>query len=209
MTHMLRRPEETGWTVDDLAFVPFPGQVELFDGILAVTREGELWTAEELAHLPDLGGYYEFVEGVLYVSPSPSAEHQRAADELRGLLRAAGPGHLDVLTAPMDYQPSPDIYLQPDVIVGPRGQQRPFRKLLLAVEVLSPSTRWSDQHFKRGLYEESGVPSYWLVDPAAPSITALELRDGAYVEVGRAVGDETLALTEPFPVTITPADLIA
>ena len=39
---------------------------------------------------------------------------------------------------------------------------------------------------KRDLYEKAGVLSYWLVDPAGPSITVLELVDGNYQEVARA-----------------------
>ena len=50
------------------------------------------------------------------------------------------------------------------------------------------------------------MPSYWIVDPEAPSITALELVDGQYVTVGEATGDQAVTLEKPFPVTIVPAD---
>ena len=82
------------------------------------------------------------------------------------------------------------------------------RPLLLAVEVLSPSTRAKDLLLKRGLYEDSGVTSYWTVDPDEPSVTALELRAGAYVEVGRAEGDDLLELALPFPVRLSPRALL-
>jgi Uma2 family endonuclease len=52
------------------------------------------------------------------------------------------------------------------------------------------------------------VQSYWIIDPAAPSITALELVDGQYVTVAEAFGDDTATLEKPFPVTIVPATLI-
>ena len=42
--------------------------------------------------------------------------------------------------------------------------------MILAVEVLSPSTRRKDAVYKRSKYEDSGVASYWIVDPEAPSI---------------------------------------
>jgi len=35
-----------------------------------------------------------------------------------------------------------------------------------------------------------------------------ELRDGAYVQVGHAVGDEPHAAERPFPVTVVPARLL-
>ena len=52
------------------------------------------------------------------------------------------------------------------------------------------------------------MPSYWIVDPDEPSITALELRDGRYVTVGEATGDQQITLTRPFLVTIVPTDLV-
>ena len=60
----------------------------------------------------------------------------------------------------------------------------------------------------RALYAESGVPSYWPVDPAEPSVRAWQLADGAYVEVGSASGTDVLALSRPFPVGVRPSDLL-
>ena len=81
--------------------------------------------------------------------------------------------------------------------------------MILAVEVLSPSTRRKDAVYKRSKYEDSGVANYWIVDPDAPSITALELVDGRFVTVGEAIGEGQLSVEKPFPVTIVPAQLIA
>jgi Uma2 family endonuclease len=53
----------------------------------------------------------------------------------------------------------------------------------VAVEVLSPSTRAKDLLLKHGLYRDSGVASYWVVDPLVPSLTVWELRDGSYVDL--------------------------
>ena len=78
--------------------------------------------------------------------------------------------------------------------------------MVLAVEILSPSTRRKDLFLKRSKYQDAGVQSYWIVDPAAPSITALELVDGQYVTVAEATGDQAVTLEKPFPVTIVPAD---
>jgi len=80
---------------------------------------------------------------------------------------------------------------------------------LLAVEVLSPSTRRFDLHPKRARYEAAGCANFWVVDPDAPSILAWELQDGVYVKVGRASGTELFTTDVPFPVEFRPADLIA
>jgi hypothetical protein len=54
-----------------------------------------------------------------------------------------------------------------------------------------------------------GVPSYWLLDrTAAGALTVFELRNGAYVQVARVVGDEPHTAERPFPVTIVPARLL-
>jgi Uma2 family endonuclease len=61
--------------------------------------------------------------------------------------------------------------VQPDVFVAPPGpsgrrvrEWSEIRGLLLAVEVLSPSTARADRQAKRRLYQEKGVPEYWIVD---------------------------------------------
>ena len=76
------------------------------------------------------------------------------------------------------------------------------------MEVLSPSTRAIDQTVKRHVFEQGGIPSYWLLDPLVPSVTFLELQDGAYVEVATVVGDEAYDVAVPFAVRIVPADLV-
>jgi Uma2 family endonuclease len=88
------------------------------------------------------------------------------------------------------------------------GDKAIHKPLVLAVEVLSPSTRSVDMVLKRSLYEESGVESYWLVDPDEPSILALELQDGRYVEVANAHGPKAVEIERPYPVRLRPSDLV-
>jgi Uma2 family endonuclease len=173
-------------------------------------RAGE-WTVDDLRDLPDDGLQYELADGVLLVTPAPRPKHQRAVLRLGVLLDAVVPGELEVFVAPLDFQPTRHRSLQPDVLVVHRedvGEENITRPLLLAVEVLSPSTRAKDLVLKRALYEDSGVPSYWVVDPDEPSLLVLELQDGAYVEKARVRGDETIGLTVPFPVRVTPSALL-
>jgi Uma2 family endonuclease len=44
------------------------------------------------------------------------------------------------------------------------------KTLLLVVEVLSPGTARQDRFAKRRLYQEVGVPLYWIVDPDQKSV---------------------------------------
>lgn len=115
------------------------------------------------------------------MTPAPSWRHQRAVARLLKTLMDAAGDDLEVLAAPFDVRLADDTVLQPDVLVC-RVTDLTQRNLpaapLLAVEVLSPSTRLVDLNLKRARYEAAGCQSYWVVDPDAPSITAWEQREG-------------------------------
>ena len=165
-------------------------------------------TRVDLEDLPtDDGHRYELIDGVLLVSPGPQLPHQDVVGNLHRLLRAACPKHLKVVLAPFAVAISDDTELQPDLLVAPRAQftrkELPGAPLL-AIEVLSPSTRRVDQLLKRDRLQQAGCASYWLVDPEEPSLLALELRDGVYVEVARVSGDEVWEAELPFPMTVVP-----
>jgi len=79
---------------------------------------------------------------------------------------------------------------------------------VLAVEVLSPSTKRKDGVLKRSKYAESGVQHYWMVDPEVPSVLALDLADGGYVKTAESTGDELARIERPCRVEIVPGDLV-
>jgi Uma2 family endonuclease len=168
-------------------------------------------TRADLAAMPDDGHRYELIDGVLVVSPSPSMPHQSVLFELAVQLRNACPTHLKVYVAPLDVTFADDTVLQPDVLVVDRpvaGQLTLTQGPLLAVEILSPSTRHLDLAFKRARYEAAACPSYWVVDPDLPSIVCWEFRDGSYHEVAQATGEETVTVSQPFPIRVSPGDLV-
>jgi Uma2 family endonuclease len=168
-------------------------------------------TYADLETLPDDGHRYELLDGMLVVTPSPSWSHQDVVGNLHVLLRAAEPEGMRVGLGPFDIKLADDTVLIPDLWVARRDditQRNLPVPPLLAVEVLSPSTRRYDLLTKRDRYREAGTPSYWVVDPGAPSLTVWVLMDDAYVEAHHAVGREEVTLTDPFPVTIRPSDLL-
>ena len=172
---------------------------------------GRPLTRADLEAMPDDGHRYELIDGSLIVSPAPRVRHQDVVGNLHLLLRAACPPGLKVMLAPLAVALADDTEVQPDLLVAPRSQFTE-RELpgapLLAVEVLSPSTRRVDLLLKRDRFESAGLPSYWLVDPDEPSITVLELRGGSYVEVARVSGAQSCEVTQPFPVRLVPAELL-
>jgi Uma2 family endonuclease len=130
------------------------------------------YTAEMVRALPDDGQRYEVVHGELLVTPAPRRPHQRIVTRLAVVLTGylEGRGLGEVLVSPADISWGPENLVQPDVFVAPlpearQDDWRSIRTLLLAVEVLSPSTTRADRFTKRRLYQEVGVSAYWIVDP--------------------------------------------
>lgn len=173
-------------------------------------HRGPLTRAERDA-LPDDGRRHELIDGALIVTPTPSPRHQGAVARLLILLTEACLPALRVLTAPLDVVLAPDTVVEPDVLVA-RRDAFTERDLpgspLLAVEVLSPTTRHLDLQLKRARYEAAGCPSYWVVDPDVPALTVWQLKDGRYGDPLHVEGTATIALERPFPVSVSPADLV-
>jgi Uma2 family endonuclease len=59
------------------------------------------------------------------------------------------------------------------------------------------------------LYEQAGVASYWIFDPAQEELTVLELDGDKYVERAVVTGKDASEAELPFPVRVVPADLVA
>ena len=130
------------------------------------------WTVDDLAHMPDDGQRYEVIDGELFVTPAPALRHQDAIAKLFLLLApyvaSQAVGH--VVFAPADVTFSPRRGVQPDLFVAPLvngrrpRQSADIRELLLAVEILSPSSVRADRVVKRAVYRDEGVAEYWVVD---------------------------------------------
>lgn len=168
---------------------------------------------EDLQSIPDDRHWaYEIVEGQLLVSPSRDSRHQTCVLELAVLLHAACPKELEVIVSPFDFVPRDGYSLQPDVLVVDKStveSRRTVAPPVLAVEVISPSSRLADTSLKRLVYEEHAVASYWIIDPEPPSLLALDLVDGRYVERGFVTGEQAYDAERPFPVSVVPARLVA
>lgn len=137
------------------------------------------WTVDDLLDLPDDGNRYEVLDGELFVTPAPSLDHQRAVSALSRLLTDYLVSNRvgEALISPADVTFSPRRLVQPDVFVIPFAEagRKAARftdvgRLLLAVEILLPSTARADRVKKRRVYREEGVPEYWIVDLDARTI---------------------------------------
>lgn len=144
-------------------------------------RETAEWTVDDLERLPDDGLQYELLDGILLVSPAPVVRHQVVAANLFTVVRASCPDDMLALFAPLDGQPDRRTSLQPDLLVARRVdiEERSLTKpLVLAIEILSPSSALKEAVLKRSKHQDAGVAHHWIVDPVEPTILALDLIDG-------------------------------
>jgi len=151
------------------------------------------WTYQDYLRLPNDGMQYEIIKGVLYMVPAPTTEHQRASRNLEfQMWEFARRHHLgEVFDAPTDvYLPGQETPVQPDILFVAAGragiiQERGIEGAPdLVVEILSPRTWWQDRKIKLPLYEETGVPECWIVDPDQGAIEVYGLERGAYALLG-------------------------
>ncbi|TWP50324.1 Uma2 family endonuclease [Lentzea tibetensis] len=165
------------------------------------------WTLDDVLALPeDHSQRIELIDGTLIVSPLGSVRHQRLVGRAFAAFDRDCPAEFEA-TVEINVRLSGGRLLIPDFTVirpGAEGVMLPVEDVLLAGEVLSPSTRINDLVLKRELYAEAGVPFYLMIDPQGPVVTAtlLELRGVKYVEVTTS-DDGVLTLDRPFPVTIS------
>src|SRR5262245_54456361 len=116
-------------------------------------------TVDDVRSFPADGNRYELIQGSLHVNPSPRARHQFTLVNVLTLLMATKSPGTVVVPAPFDVILGPDTLVQPDVVVARAAdvQDWLYAAPLLAVEVLSPTTRHYDRGTKRLAYEEAGV----------------------------------------------------
>ena len=150
------------------------------------------------AEIPADGQRWEFLDGGVFVTPTPSPAHQFAVLRLGRFLedhRAHfGPDAI-AFVAPIEVILNDNEIVQPDVVVA-RRTQLSGRGIegapLLLVEVISPARPALDRDVKARRYAANRVERYWLVDPAVRTVECFHLAGDAYAPVASARGDERL-----------------
>lgn len=174
---------------------------------------GRRWTAREVRQLiadsPLQTPRYELVDGELLVTPSPNRAHQLAVKALlRSLddyLATTRVGY--VLHSPFDVELESESITQPDVFVVPPSDwlrlatEMPARQLLVAIEVLSPSSSQHDRVTKRRLYLRH-VSEYWIFDPYARVVERWTPDDGRPEILTTTLEWHPGAAAEPFRLAL-------
>lgn len=171
------------------------------------------FTVDDLMQRPDDGQRRELFDGSLLVSPAPQLFHQLVAMYLQAALLSAVPADyvpLDTANVRVDDQ----NFFIPDLVVARAEAVYADRLMLdpadvlLAVEIVSLSSRSHDRILKLEKYADAGIPYYWRVEPLeGPALYTYELvEDGKYRLGQAAPAGEKTELTKPFPIIVDPAD---
>jgi Uma2 family endonuclease len=152
----------------------------------------------------------ELLNGVVVVQPAPRPRHSKVQGSMRRFIGGpfdddegfGGPGGWWTFLE-VDVELSPHDVVRPDLAGWrrsrlPRPDARPIHVAPDWVcEIASPSTARYDRVEKRRLYAQHGIPHYWIVDPLARTLEALEAREGSWWEAG-VYGDGDVARIGPF-----------
>lgn len=129
----------------------------------------------------------EYIDGIVYMSPSPSTKHQRVSGRLQMKFGVFLEGTTcEVFDAPYDIELKkegiegtkiviPDISILCDKSGFTDARYVGVPNLI--VEILSPSNQSHDLITKLNLYMKYGVKEYWIVNPMLESITVYWLNN--------------------------------
>ena len=138
---------------------------------------------EEYELFPDDGQRHELIDGEHVVTPGPSRRHQYIVMRLgAALFTFAEAQRLGmVLPAPTAVILSPHDVVQPDLLLVTVERLGIVRDRIegppdLAIEILSPSSRRTDEVLKRRAYEQWGVGELWIVDPDVERVRVYRLQ---------------------------------
>jgi len=175
------------------------------------------WNRERWEQLPDDGNRYEVIDGVLYMSTSPSFFHQwilgRAHAILDQQIYQAGVGV--VVMAPVGvFMPDCDP-VQPDLVVIASGElgivhdRHIYGVPALLVEILSPNNRELETDIKLAAYANAGVPEYWMIRPGIRDVVVCSqpvLATGTFRRMEATPADGELR-SATLPVRVRVAEL--
>ncbi len=149
----------------------------------------DLITVEQFYRLVPDGQKADLIDGVIYMASPDSLRHNHltlfVSRLFQGYLEAKGLGG-DVTVSRFAFELTPHRAPEPDV-----AYVRPERTHLLsevsmrggpdiAVEIVSRDSRNRDYGEKRQLYQDAGVPEYWIIDPIQERVEFLVLHEGRY-----------------------------
>ena len=171
-----------------------------------------LMTAKEWEAFDAPDQRYELSDGVLVMSPRPILVHQHLCRRLANVLDEQLATAVPVLEVEVVIDSAhPPTYRTPDISVvraevvsrGPAGLVP--ADVLLAVEVVSPGSRTTDDITKPYQYARAGIPLLLIGDvEAEPQLTLLQLHSGGYRMTQSGAMVNFILDSAPINVTLSP-----
>jgi Uma2 family endonuclease len=145
---------------------------EWFDGVVMMSPRPQYNHIKIVAYLNDIFRTYfkgkceVVIEGSLFLTKENPSEIKKDFNKLKNIIKGKG------------------AELVPDIAVYCDKDQRFKRGFLgipqLVVEVLSPSNSEDDTIKKKDIYEEFGIPEYWIASPMSKKIYVYTLEANRY-----------------------------
>jgi Uma2 family endonuclease len=165
------------------------------------------WTTDDLDVLPEDGIRRELVDGLLIVHPAASTVHQILTIHLWNALDESCPREYEVTHA-VEVRVSKRRSFIPDVlaVTAEAAARNPRRfqphEVLLAIEIVSPSSTGMDRVAKPGFYAEAGIPLYWRMETETGLVVHTHRLCGGqvYEKSGEFTG--IVAVDEPWEIRI-------
>ncbi len=152
------------------------------------------WTIADWEQISADDAYYELIDGVLYMTTSPSSFHQWIISRLFKYIGfpAESANLAFAYTSPIGVLLPTGQAVQPDFVVIRTANagiiyDRRIRGIPdLIIEVLSPGNATYDEDIKLKAYAEASIPEYAVIDPSARQLRLYTLPDQGEYATPRA-----------------------
>jgi Uma2 family endonuclease len=169
------------------------------------------WTTDDLDRLRAHGLRRELVDGVVPLGPEPGPAHQKVVGLLGAKLRSICPREYEVVQG-VELRFTRRRSFLPDLQVVFADANRSGclapREVVVAVEVVAPTSLVMDRITKPALYAAAGIPYYWRVETDG-GVEVSTYRLDPLDEIYRQIGEfrEVVDVTEPWPVKIQVSEI--
>ncbi len=135
---------------------------------------------------------YELIDGVVVMSPNPTAQHQqlimKIAHQMASFLNDNPIGDVfPELDINLRSGLGREVVYRPDIVYVSKERADIIQKHVMGapdvlVEIISPDSRQYDSVTKKNDYEAVGVREYWLIDPLESKMTFFIRQGAKFVE---------------------------
>ena len=146
-------------------------------------------TAMEVFEMLPEGTLCEVIDNALYISPSPTTDHQDILGDIFFSIKSHSLNHQSgkVLLSPCDvYLDNGESVVQPDILFVSSSRQSIIEKKGIigspdfVIEILSTNMKL-DKETKLNLYQRNAIPEYFIIDPETKNVWHYLLTGNSYV----------------------------